>query len=136
MPRSNSLVLIIENNKILLQKGEDLVSGLIFYRPIGGGIEFGETSLITAKRELIEEIGATLINEEFLDVIENIFDFNGNKFHEITFLFKGEIKEKELTKIEHVPILDKENKYAEWIPISDIKDGKINILPEKSLKFI
>lgn len=134
--RPNSLILIIEDNKILLQKGQDSVSGLEFYRPLGGGIEFGETSKETAVREIKEEIGATLINENFLKVIENIFDFDGKKFHEITFLYKGEILEKELFTKDRVPIIDKENKYAEWVSISDIKSKKFKIFPEESLNFI
>src|SRR3989338_2204793 len=96
--RPNSLVLIFNNDKILLEKGEDKVKNLIFYRPLGGGIEFGETSITALKRELKEEIGATLKNEKFLTVIENIFEYNNEKFHEIVFLFKGEIVEEQLLK--------------------------------------
>jgi ADP-ribose pyrophosphatase YjhB (NUDIX family) len=134
--RPNSLVLIIENEKLLAVKATDSVTGVSFCRPLGGGIEFGETSLVTAQREIKEEIGATLKNEKLLTVIENIFEFNAKKGHEITFLYSGEIAEKNLYAMEKMPILDKEATYAEWIPLTDIKSGTLKIFPEGCINFI
>jgi ADP-ribose pyrophosphatase YjhB (NUDIX family) len=134
--RPNALVLIFNKDKILLEKGVDPVKNISFYRPLGGGIEFGERSLEALKREIQEEIGATLNNEKLLTVIENIFEYNGKKYHEITFLYRGEISEEKLLEEEIVPIIDKENKSAFWVSVSDIKNGKVKILPESCLDFI
>ena len=43
-------------DRILVNQGYDQVKDKYFYRPLGGGIEFGETSLETICRELREEI--------------------------------------------------------------------------------
>ncbi len=134
--RPVSLVLIINNGRLLVGLGRDSHEGFDFCRPLGGCIEFGETSLCAIKREIKEEIGATLQNEKLLTVIENIFEYNGQKCHEIVFLYSGEILEEDLCNAERLPILDKESKYAEWISISDIKEGKIRILPKECLDFI
>lgn len=134
--RPNSLILIINNNSLLVQKGEDSKKGIVFCRPIGGGINFGEISLSAIRREISEEIGATLENEKLLKVIENIFEYNGKVGHEITFLYSGELLEKELYAQEKISILDKKDDHAEWIPISDLKNGKIKIFPKECLDYI
>jgi len=137
--RPNSLVLIFnkDNKKLLIQKGEDKETGLVFCRLIGGGIDFGETSLIAIRREIKEELGFSLKNDILLEVIENIFEYNGKKGHEITFLYKGEIVEKEFYQKRKIPILDKEDgDYAEWVAVSDIKKGKIKLFPEEAVNFI
>jgi len=107
--RPNALVLIFNKlgDKLLAQKGEDKSTGLIFYRLFGGGIEFGETSLMAIRREIREELGFSIKNENLLKVIENVFEYNSKKNHEITFLYKGEISEEEFYKKKLIPILDK-----------------------------
>jgi len=47
------------------------------WRPLGGTIEFGETAAQTLKRELFEEIGATVSIGAQLGVIENIYTHQG-----------------------------------------------------------
>ena len=136
--RPNSLALIFKNNnsEILLGKGKDTTRNLSFYRPLGGGIEFGETSLVTLKREIKEEIGGSLKNEKLLTVYENIFEYNSTKMHEINFIYKAELNEDHLLNAKLIPILDKKDRYAEWMSVADIKSGKIKVFPEECLKFI
>ncbi len=74
--RPNVLVIIEKNNKLLAQKGTDTITGEVFYRLLGGGIEFGESSHEALKREIVEELGAHILSEELLCVTENIFDYN------------------------------------------------------------
>ena len=134
--RPISLVLILKNDKLFLSKGKDQVKDITFYRPLGGGIDFGETSLEAIKREIKEELGATLKNEELLKVIENIFVYNGKNGHEIIFLYKGDILEQDFYIKEKMAILDKEGMYAEWVSISDIKNHKVRVFPEELIEFI
>lgn len=134
--RPNSLMIIVEGDKLLAQKIQDVVKGTTFFRLLGGGIEFSETSLKALKREVKEELGATTQNEKLLKVIENIFTYNGKNGHEITFLYSGEIIEKELIDKKIVKILDKEDKYAEWISIAEVKNGTITLYPKESIDFI
>ena len=68
-----------------------------------------------------------------------IFDIKDNSLNrnKYTLCLKiSEEKWKELMEKLTVPILDKENKYAEWILLSDIKEGKIKILPNEFMKYI
>ena len=79
------------SNRILVFEGHDPVKGETFYRPLGGGIEFGESSETTVRRELKEEINVEVGDLRFLGVLENIFMFNGNSYHEIVMVFDGSL---------------------------------------------
>ncbi|MCA9941424.1 MAG: NUDIX domain-containing protein, partial [Anaerolineales bacterium] len=52
------ICLFRHKNHILVMEGYDPVKQQTFYRPLGGGIEFGEHSAIALRRELREELGA------------------------------------------------------------------------------
>ena len=62
--RSVSLCVFLNKNRILVFEGYDKVKDEIFYRPLGGGIEFGETAEETVRRELREEINAEVDDEK------------------------------------------------------------------------
>jgi len=76
-------------DKILVAEGSDPIKPETFYRPIGGGIEFGEYAHQALRRELREEIGAELKDEHYLFTLENIFTFNGQIGHEIVLVYDG-----------------------------------------------
>lgn len=63
-----------------------------FDRLIGGTVEFGETHRQTIIREIDEELGAEIIDLEFLGVVENIFVFDGEPGHEIVALYSGRLE--------------------------------------------
>ncbi|MBP6925635.1 MAG: NUDIX domain-containing protein [Candidatus Pacebacteria bacterium] len=134
--RPNALVIIRKDNYILAEKGVDNNTGKVFYRLLGGGIEFGELAIDALKREIKEELDATMIHEKFLCISQNIFEFNAKQGHEITFLFEGGLYEQALYKKENIRIIDKENSYAEWIPVDDIKDGNIILYPEEAVSYL
>ena len=56
--RPLAICLFRHNERILVAEAYDPVKKEAFYRPLGGGIEFGEHSEQTIQRELLEEIGA------------------------------------------------------------------------------
>lgn len=134
--RPNALAIIKKNDLLLAAKGTDQTTGKIFYRLMGGGIEFGETSAETIKREFKEELNAAIINEKFLCVIENVFDFNSKKYHEITFLYEADLSENSLYEQQMIKVIDKKESCAEWISIDEIRKGNIIIYPEETIKYL
>ena len=118
--------IIIHNNKVLVHK--DLNEGHICLP--GGRVILGEDSECSIKREMEEEIGKEIEIEKYLTTIENFFDMDGQKCHEIMFVYKIEFKNEEDKKIEHTlkNIEGKDYLCYEWIDISRIE--KYNIQPK------
>lgn len=117
--------IIIHNNKILLHKNanED------HYALLGGRVEIGENSENTLKRELQEEIGKEVEMIGYISTIENFFEANNTKYHEIMFVHKAEFINDEDKKIEHTlkNIEGKQYLQYEWVELDKIEE--YNILP-------
>ncbi len=88
--RPIAICIFIHNNAILVFEGHDPLEDRTFYRPLGGGIELGEYSLDTAKREIREEIGAEITNVCYLATLENIFVYDGRIGHEIVMVYEAD----------------------------------------------
>jgi len=86
--------------RILLMEGFDPARQEPFYRPLGGGIEFGETGAETVRRELMEEVQAEVGEVWYLGTLENIFTFNGKPGHEIVLVYDGRFVGERLYKRE------------------------------------
>lgn len=133
--RPISLGIAKKDNKILVGIGYDKVKQETFYRALGGGIEFGETSKDAVKREFQEEIHSDITVGELLGVTENIFTYQGKTGHEIVFLYSIEIPNDNFKN--DYEINDEVGKYnAVWVNINDFKSGKKIIYPEGFLKYI
>lgn len=91
--RPIAICIFSHNGKILVSEEYDPAKGETFYRPLGGGIEFGEYSVDTIHRELIEEVEAEVKNLVYLGTLENIFTFNGMPGHEIVQVYDGVLEE-------------------------------------------
>lgn len=74
---------------IFVTKGYDPVKDQVFYRPLGGTIEFGERGMDTVSRELKEENGADVAGLRCVATFENIFTYAGKPGHEIVLLYEG-----------------------------------------------
>jgi 8-oxo-dGTP pyrophosphatase MutT (NUDIX family) len=91
-----ALCVFHRSGQILVNESFDSHKRASFYRPLGGGIEFGETSAEAIKREISEELGAAITNLKLLGAIENIFSFEGKQGHEFIQIFDAEFLDPEL----------------------------------------
>ena len=85
--RPLAICIFRDGDRILVGEGNDPVKRETFYRPLGGGIEFGERAEEALRREVREEIGAEIESPVYLFTLENIFTFNGEMGHEIVMIF-------------------------------------------------
>lgn len=93
--RPLAICIFRKDNSILVAEGYDPVKNETFYRPLGGGIEFGERAEDTIARELLEEISAEIApgSLKYLGAVENIFTFNGIPGHEIVMIYDGTLQD-------------------------------------------
>lgn len=94
--RAIAICVFRNGDRILVAEGFDEVKKQPFYRPLGGTIEFGEYAIETVRRETMEEIRAEVYDLRYLGTLENIFTFNGEKGHEIVFVYDGKLTDKAL----------------------------------------
>ncbi|QQS39106.1 NUDIX domain-containing protein [Candidatus Woesebacteria bacterium] len=124
-----AMCIIKHNDKLLLNKGFDSIKNETFYRLIGGHVEFGEKAIDTLKREIFEELGVEIFNLEFVTPIEEIFIYQGERGHEVIFVFEGELRDEKVLGSETIPNPDSPNFPAVWIPVSLVKDKSIICYP-------
>jgi len=137
--RPIAICLFRHHDRILVAEGYDPVKKEAFYRPLGGGIEFGEYSEQTIKRELQEEIGAEVCDLKYLGTLENVFIFNGSPGHEIVQVFDGSLKDAQL--YEQTVILGQEADIedtfqAVWKRIDEFVKGKATLYPNGLLEML
>ena len=128
------MCLIQHENKLLVNKGYDSVKDEVFYRLVGGKVEFAEKMEETIKREIKEELDCGVKDIDYITAKEEIFTYEGETGHEVNFLFKVSLDNKEIFKKEVIPNPDSEDFPAVWLPISDILEKKVALYPSFDYK--
>ncbi len=131
--RPVSICLFRNGDKILVSKCFDSVKQDYFCRPLGGGIEFGESSREAMLREISEEIGIDVENLSLIKVIENIFAYEGKQLHEIVFIYDAEFIDKSWYEKEELTCYEGSinTKFiAKWVSLAEIKKQNIRLVPQ------
>ncbi|TYS47810.1 NUDIX hydrolase [Bacillus infantis] len=131
-PRANTLGIIYKDGRILAEKlsGKHSKGEGVFYRPLGGTIELGETSIDALKREFMEEIGAEINIVNYIACVENIYSINGNTGHELTQLYEAELVNESLYEEDSIPVNENgRNSEAKWIPVISFIEKREILFP-------
>jgi len=88
--RVKAVCLFLHNGRVLAIDSFDPTKRQRFWVPVGGRVEFGETSHDAIVREVREELGAEIIDVRQLGVRENLFTFDGEPGHEIVFVYDAQ----------------------------------------------
>lgn len=129
-----AICLIRDNhNELLLAEGYDSTRGDYYYRPLGGTVEFGETTEQTIIRELMEELKAVIKNVVLLHVIENIFTLEGKLGHEIVYIYEAEFCNLGYYSMDTIYANESNGEKIKcvWISQEDCLTGKYRLVPEK-----
>ncbi|NEP59530.1 MAG: NUDIX hydrolase [Symploca sp. SIO2G7] len=142
MPQSNqirvlALGLIRQGDRTFLSEGYDPIKKQKFYRALGGGVDFGETSYDALKREFDEELQAELTNIKYLGCLENLFIYNGKAGHEIIQLYQCDFADSKFYQLEQVEFNEGDRKKkALWLDIKQCKSGEVLVVPEKFIEYL
>lgn len=136
--RPLALVLVRrDDGAILAAPGFDHVKKQRFYRPLGGGIEFGERAEDAARRELQEELSAELTDLRLLGTFENLFTYQGQPGHELIWLYEARFLDKTLYGRDIVIADESGSKFeVHWVPVETFLRGEAPLYPDGLLDLI
>ncbi|MEM9150655.1 MAG: NUDIX domain-containing protein [Cyanobacteria bacterium P01_F01_bin.3] len=98
--RPIALGLIEHEGYLFVSRGKDPKTSESFYRFLGGGIDFGETSQAALEREFLEEVQAELTAIEYITCLDNIFVYNGKPKHELIQLFRAQFVDSKFFQVQ------------------------------------
>jgi 8-oxo-dGTP pyrophosphatase MutT (NUDIX family) len=137
--RPLAICIFSHNGKILVFEGYDPTKDESFYRPLGGAIEFGERSIDTVHRELMEEIGAEVTDLVYLGALENIFVFDGTPGHEIVQVYDGKLVDSGLYELDVIEGHESEENLSMkviWKSLGEFGPGKLILYPDGLLELL
>lgn len=136
--RPIALGMIEHEGHVFVSKGRDRITQETFYRFLGGGIDFGETSQAALEREFVEEIQAALTGIEYLTCLDNIFTINGKAKHELIQLFRARFVDPAFYQLgETFELVEGDRREtAFWLKVADIQSGEYRLVPESCLKYL
>lgn len=117
-----------------MMEGQDQVTGQVFYRPFGGGIDFGERGADALQREIREELEGEVSNLRYLGTLENVFEFEGHPGHEIVLVYAGELSGSEVLNYDRFE-REETTRFGVifstgvWVPIADFVEGRAVLYP-------
>lgn len=136
--RPITLALIEHKGHVFVSKSADPKTKEPFYRFLGGGIDYGETSRAAVAREFMEEVEAELTQIEYIACLENIFEYNGKLKHEIIQLFRARFADERFYR------LDEGFRFVEgdrvdqaiWIPVAKVRSGELRLVPQSCWQYL
>lgn len=128
-------------DSILVAQGYDKIKRQVFYRPLGGRIEFGERAADTVARELREEIQQDVRDLRYLGTLENIFTYEGQPGHEIVLVFDGAFVDERVYDRETIVGVAADDELAPpftacWKPLAFFRSGAAPLYPDGLLALL
>jgi len=118
--RPLALAIFRDGPRILVEDSEAWDPRDRFYRPPGGGVEFGERAIEALRREMGEEFGAEISDVRQLGTLESIFEYQGRPGHEIVFVFEARFVDRSFYEAERIVGTEGDGVRIEaiWIDVS------------------
>ncbi|MFV1999777.1 MAG: NUDIX hydrolase [Acidimicrobiia bacterium] len=114
--RVKAVCLFLHNGRLLAIDDFDPTKQQRFWVPVGGRVEFGETSQQAIVREVREELRAEITDIIQLGVLENLFTFDGQQGHEIVFVYDAQFTDRHTYETEQISGVEDTHEFtAHWI---------------------
>jgi len=125
------LSVFLDQGKILVFQGSDKVKDETFFRPLGGGVEFGETSENALIREIREELGLEIKEPHFLGTLENIFVYQGEPGHEVVLVYDARFVDSKVYAEPNLQCVesDGEDLRCQWLDLEDVENQHLSLYP-------
>lgn len=118
-------LLIERGNKVLVECNPEID----FVTLPGGRVQTQESSIEALKREIYEEMNIKLDEKrlKMRALIENFFEMDGKKYHELYFLYKIKVTMKDDKFNKVTKNMDSKASYYKWVKKDEL--DKANLLP-------
>lgn len=129
--RTTVLGIVRRDEEYLVQRLTD-AGGDPFHRPIGGGVEFGESSGRALEREFREELDVAVSAGSTLGTIENRFAWGGERKHEVVIVRTAAFEDDALSGREQFEGVDDGGiEYeATWHTLDALRDAPAPLYPD------
>jgi ADP-ribose pyrophosphatase YjhB (NUDIX family) len=133
--------LIRQGDRILVERGRDDIKNEMFFRLLGGTVEFGEKGAESVRRELLEELGAEAEVGRLVATIENLFTYEGQPAHEICLVYECDFRDQILDGLDEwqadeITAGGSVTHYVEWRSIDSFRTDAEILYPEGLLEVL
>jgi ADP-ribose pyrophosphatase YjhB (NUDIX family) len=127
-----ALALLLWRDHLLCAEGYDTVKQQTFYRPLGGGVEFGEHAEEAVARELLEELAMPVEVGACLGTTENLFTYQGRPGHEIVFEYVCKpAPGAEPANLDPLIAIEGNARFiSRWLPLAEVLGGTHRVYPD------
>lgn len=109
----------------------------IFYRPLGGALEFGEYGRECVIREIREEAAKEIKDLAYLGMIENIFVYDGKPGHEIVMVYQANFVDPRTYEVSSIRCRNNGEEFiALWKPMNEFREDKAPLYPKGLLELL
>jgi len=124
--------------RILLGEGFDPHKQELYLRPLGGGVDFGETHHRAIQREIMEELGLAITDLNLISVIENFFTFNNQAGHEIIFVYDAKFIDSSVYRQDNFQGQESDGTLfkARWLALGSINANTPPIYPTELIQHL
>ncbi|MEM9955708.1 MAG: NUDIX domain-containing protein [Chloroflexota bacterium] len=133
-----ALAVILQDEHIFVTEYINPTNDEPYYRPLGGGVDFHETGIDAVQRELLEEINAPLSDVSYLGMLENIFETDEGRGHQICLMYNAIFAEPERIHVNY-SVVGQEGKKefnALWKPLAMFRAGDAPLYPNGLLALL
>lgn len=134
--RASTICVIRHGDRILAAPGYAEGKG-VFYRPLGGEIDFGEHSSQAIRRELQEEISVEITDPRYLGVIENFYTLFNAPQHELVIVYEAQLVDSSLYEVSTMQGDEGGRAFrVEWVSLAEFTEGRASLFPDGLLDML
>lgn len=136
--RPIAICIIRRGDSLLVFEGYDASKNQTFYRPLGGGIEFGEYGDMAVRREMREELGVELADVRYVGTLENIYTMEGHPGHEIVLVYQANLVDERLYASDEMVGYEENLRpfKVTWASRALFRAGAVPLYPDGLLKLL